>query len=545
MQEVYTFGEALKMLGVTSNEFNDLIANKKIVPVRHEGRLKFKKQDIDRILNPQAHSQEPVEKEKFYNWDEALTMLQIEDEDLRNLVEDGDIPIASGMKFHCADIDKWIDIKCSDATIVVPVAGSSRAGSSGSAPIPPRKKPRIRYSRNEVMNVLQLEDEDLDLLLNEGLLTVYYEQGEMKFDKEIVDAYRNQRQVDATIVMPCGSHNFPTEDDDDLVTLEAPTPSSSPVIVTEEESGSEIEPTATIIDPDESCDIIEESDLAEESSDGGNVLSTLILPEEEKGSSSLSQVKNANDPSFYSHGEAAKYLKTSEEELKKILDKKKIRKYIMGGVEQIKRLDLLSIYSAEAQNREELLNTPPSFSKENSSKKYYGLEKVKSLLQITEQKIKIMVAKGELKAIREQGKFQFLAEQVDSMIRHNSDLDPEEVDATMVLPLPDFDEEDADDLAILEKPSSPTRQPSVSNLDSYFRFSEVLNILQMENEQLEQLVERGELSCILAQGEKRLPKAEVEAYKIEKMVEPTIMVGDNDGGDDILEENDDDIFFLS
>ncbi len=233
MKEVYKFNEALKILGITPNEFNDLIANQQLVPVRHGGSLKFRKADIERILNPQAV---PSLEKKFYSWDEALTKLQLEDEDLRSLVECGNIPITSDIKFHCADIDKWVDIKSTDATVLLPevsrhVTSSSYSHSTPApAPAPVQKKSSNRYTRDEVLNVLQLNNlEELDALLNEGALPVYYEHGEMKFEKGLVDAYRSQLQFDTTIVVPSGTL-FPIEEDDDqdMVHIKSPSPQPKP-----------------------------------------------------------------------------------------------------------------------------------------------------------------------------------------------------------------------------------------------------------------------------------------------------------------------------
>lgn len=227
MKEVYKFNEALKVLGITPNEFNDLIASQQLIPVRHQGSLKFKKTDIERMLNPQAAP--PKTEEKFYSWDKALTILQLEDEDLRGLVESGSIPITSNMKFHCADIDKWIDIKSTDATILLPEISRHSTSSSNSSPAskPVQKNPSAQYSKDEVMNVLQLNNlEELDALLNKGTLPVYYEQGEMKFEKIAVDAYRSQIQFDSTIVVPSGTL-FPIENDDDLVHLKSPSTQQS------------------------------------------------------------------------------------------------------------------------------------------------------------------------------------------------------------------------------------------------------------------------------------------------------------------------------
>ena len=84
--ELYTFGEVVKLLGVDSNQVNQLIQAGKLKPVRHEGSLKFKKSDIDALQSPAkispAKELEQQEKVK-YSWDDVLRELQIEDQELR------------------------------------------------------------------------------------------------------------------------------------------------------------------------------------------------------------------------------------------------------------------------------------------------------------------------------------------------------------------------------------------------------------------------------------------------------------------------------
>ncbi len=228
--ELYTFGEVVKLLGVDSNQVNQLIQAGKLKPVRHEGSLKFKKSDIDALQSPAkispAKELEQQEKVK-YSWDDVLRELQIEDQELKELISDGEIQVykeQGAMKFDKDEIDEYKNARQVDMTIVVEkhdqepevmpeeimeihepanmeVPISPLSESKYSAPAKQPISSEKYYSFDEVLTKLQIEAEQLEKMLADGELTAYHEKGEMKFKQAEIDEIRHGRMIDATMVV--------------------------------------------------------------------------------------------------------------------------------------------------------------------------------------------------------------------------------------------------------------------------------------------------------------------------------------------------------
>ncbi len=83
--------------------------------------------------------------------------------------------------------------------------------------------------------------------------------------------------------------------------------------------------------------------------------------------------------------------------------------------------------------------------------------------------------------------------------------------------------------------------PGTINLQNYYTFQQVLTELQLEKSELESFLQQHGLKSIDYQGKKWFKREEIDVLKRGKMIEPTIMVGNE--VDDILEDDDDDMFF--
>lgn len=215
--QLYTFGEVIKILGVSSKDLNKMIDSGKLRPVRHKGRLKFKKADVESLMSSR----------EFYSWDQALTELQMEKEELQRLIDDGEIQIYqkdNQIKFDKQEVDMIIHSKQIDATIVVEQhAPTNRPKDVLSMEVPVEElvqpdyliesnassKSESYYNFDQVLTELQIGPSEMELKLSHGEISAFHEQGEMRFRREEIDALKEETPEDeesfTPIVISAGS----------------------------------------------------------------------------------------------------------------------------------------------------------------------------------------------------------------------------------------------------------------------------------------------------------------------------------------------------
>ena len=401
--ELYTFGEIIKLLGITSNELNVLIDTKKLKPVRHQGRLKFKKDDVE-ILKRER--EKPVDR---YSWDEVLRELQIEEEELQRMVSEGEVQIFQEQftaKFDKNEIDAIKHSRQVDATIVVEQQVSRDfLEEIPSMQVPQEELSELSYSIetkqdsgqeyyrfSQVLSELQIEAKELERMLASGELSAFHDKGELKFLKPEIDFIKNERMVDATMVVEAQSGDIQVEEESIQPILISATgtesiPRQSPhqdEFYTFDEAVYELQ-----IEPGELKRMIAKQEL-EAVKDGGQlkfrkkdidnraqkIEPTVILPEEEQQAQEdtidlLSEepvekeVKPATtvqlNKSFYSLPEAANILELDDFDLQNFISQGIITTYRYEGEQKIKRGDLLRFLKSVSNAQPDSVSPLASF----------------------------------------------------------------------------------------------------------------------------------------------------------------------------------------
>ncbi|BBM81840.1 helix-turn-helix domain-containing protein [Candidatus Uabimicrobium amorphum] len=560
MSGVYTFGEVKEKLGITSKELNDLMASSQLNPVRHEGSLKFQQADVERIKKQKDHEHllrgnQPSGDKKYYSWDEALTKLQIENEDLQRFIEDGDIQAhqeGGEVKFSCEEIDRWISTLMDDKTIVMPgssgdiVVEDEEAMSlaiptnlgSPSISIPQKET----YSLDQTLRELQLEEESLEKMVENGEIETLSVGGEIRYVQEDVDKYRQQKQADQTIVMPSNQELVVEEDDDDFAPIVIPAANTGTSMKIDFSATPDnkidnlyTEPAqpAMVISPEESIPtpVVAPTPIAEVVAPAIEINTYQPQPKQDAPRKEFTK-------SFYTLAEVAQELEVDPDELMEIIKSHEIKTYRMNKLKNIKRSDLLKLCSMQfVQNSMQVPNKPTPAS---PAVPETPTPTAQSHSIIPQHLAPQMHDDDDDDDAADAIPIQDLASSINE---ENSKPKPK-YENTIVLPLvDDFAEENEQ----AKKVYSPKVTPPVAQQGDpsmYYSFAEALNLLQMEKEDLDRLLNQGTLSYTIINGVKSLLKKEVTDYKTNKMIEPTIMM--DDSGDDVLEEeNDDDIFFIS
>ncbi len=92
--EFYSIAEVLKELEISSEQLNDLLKSGRLKPVRHNDRVKFKSDDVEKIREELSQTnQVKVQESHYYSWQQVLCQLQLEPEELEKMVEQGDIKV--------------------------------------------------------------------------------------------------------------------------------------------------------------------------------------------------------------------------------------------------------------------------------------------------------------------------------------------------------------------------------------------------------------------------------------------------------------------
>lgn len=396
--ELYTFGEAVQMLGISSNGLNDIIMSGRLVPVRHQGRLKFRKLDLERVkVELSAVSLQPPP--------DSLEKLAASKDAITNNSE------------HTADLK--VEIPAQELL-------------SPALPLTPNK-PEQYYSLEQVVSLLQLERAELQGILDQGDLSAVPIEGKIKFKKTEVDIYLNERMLNATLSMH--AHIEEEEEIQPIVVISANSDSFSAVVeefYTLDEAAYELQ-----LDVSELKRMVAHQEIeavvgkdgqpkfrkADIDSRKPKIEPTLILPDEPEhkeetvffeGEQIDAKANSSQEKSFYGMSEAAKLLKVSEEQIQRWIQAGQLHPYRYEGQRQLKYSELVKLAQ---ENRLAEAPSPASASASVSSvsenpsitacppgsaagAKYYSLDEVKKILNLEEKDIKILVAKGQLPMTR-------------------------------------------------------------------------------------------------------------------------------------------------
>ena len=254
--ELYIFGEVVNFLGISSNELNELIMSAKLVPVRHQGRLKFKKADVDLFkqtfvrdrkaepkpvpageTTPSDNSQEekpltlldPSRQVKpeseFLTWQEAIAELQISDQALQQLTEAGQLDVYEGREGLKLKRSQVMEIKPSLSGDASAASGQPKATAAETKPataelqlnldvpelpitvlpdinhIKPQEKSGDYYSVDQALSLLQMDRKMLDRLIDDGEITAIHLDGKLRLKKSEVEVLRHERMLNATLMI--------------------------------------------------------------------------------------------------------------------------------------------------------------------------------------------------------------------------------------------------------------------------------------------------------------------------------------------------------
>jgi hypothetical protein len=96
-----------------------------------------------------------------------------------------------------------------------------------------------------------------------------------------------------------------------------------------------------------------------------------------------------------------------------------------------------------------------------------------------------------------------------------------------------------------EHHSAPSTQNKAPNLErDYYSQNQILQELQIEATELKGLIQQKILSCVEIDGKMYFKKSEVDSIKKGKMIEPTILMAEDQDGKNILEDDEDDPFYF-
>ncbi len=325
--ELFTFTETAQFLGVDSNTLNQLIQAGKLQPVKNESGCRFKKSDVENLRkDPQKTSQPQISSQlqpliqpqsqppKRYSWDDVLRELQMEDRQLKELVEEGEIQVylEQGIKkFDRDEIERYKNAKQVEMTIVVEKNTSSnddifvvdeevppakkietitkseppksipssppttKYEPAKISPLPTTNPPNLAessklptptvspqedkfYSQDDVLTKLQIEVEQLHKMLDEGELSAIPDPktGKLRFKKIEIDFIRNCKMVDATMVVESARSSGPQESDLMMIVDERSGMDDAPEPLPVKTSSQKIEPVKTIAPPSPSKPVI-------------------------------------------------------------------------------------------------------------------------------------------------------------------------------------------------------------------------------------------------------------------------------------------------
>ncbi|HPY73991.1 MAG TPA: hypothetical protein PLB63_01085 [Planctomycetota bacterium] len=221
MADFYTFGEVLKVLQSNSQELNKWIETGELRPTIHEGDLKFRGSDVERILASKQR----------YNWNQVLNALQIETPELQNLINEGTFQVYNDngkITFDRQEIDQYIALRQIDATIVMASDSdvslvddeydddfnfSTRRDSKPDYSLDPlmdnfraANQSKDVYTLDGALSMLQMDEAELEAMIADGEVSVFHNaQGMPEFLKSEIDAIRSERMVDATMVVEAAS----------------------------------------------------------------------------------------------------------------------------------------------------------------------------------------------------------------------------------------------------------------------------------------------------------------------------------------------------
>jgi excisionase family DNA binding protein len=271
--ELYTFSEVVKALEISSNELNEMILTEKIRPVRHQGRLKFKKLDVDSLKNslpkkPVKPATAPVlvpselaippsiahprtvsldifkEEKEFYSWEEAEREMQLSKSELEKLVSEQNLPVyegANGLKFKIADVKEWkrreaerflsgdnaritlpgglLNLSSDETHASLDVSLPTFASGAGESQAEQPEEELCNF--DQVLSILQMEMAALQRLIDDGELVAITKNGKMKLRKSEIEILRHERMLNATLMIEPGKIKVDEEDDIQPIVISA------------------------------------------------------------------------------------------------------------------------------------------------------------------------------------------------------------------------------------------------------------------------------------------------------------------------------------
>ncbi|HON44664.1 MAG TPA: helix-turn-helix domain-containing protein, partial [Planctomycetota bacterium] len=189
MADFYTFGEVLKVLQSNSQELNKWIETGELRPTIHEGDLKFRGSDVERILASKQR----------YNWNQVLNALQIETPELQNLINEGTFQVYNDngkITFDRQEIDQYIALRQIDATIVMASDSdvslvddeydddfnfSTRRDSKPDYSLDPlmdnfraANQSKDVYTLDGALSMLQMDEAELEAMIADGEVSVFH-----------------------------------------------------------------------------------------------------------------------------------------------------------------------------------------------------------------------------------------------------------------------------------------------------------------------------------------------------------------------------------
>ena len=463
--ELYTFGEVAKALGIKSVELNDIIMDGRLKPVRHQGRLKFKKHDVEKL-------KKSIQNKNLYSWDEVLRELQFDHDELKATVRNGELQVYEEngeYKFDKKEIQEFKQVQQFKDTVVVSSPPLHVIQEIEQLEVPSLdlmpglpslshdsslfEEKEEYYSREEVLNILQIEQSELEHLLNEGILAVLHTQGSIKFQKSAVEHLRHERMIDATMVV---EPDIIEEEDIQPIIITANStqimPNQADNYYSFEEALYQLQ-----VEARELKKMIAKQELeASKGPDGqlrffkedidkfNNIIQpTVILPDEEDFSDDDETIPlpeeispdpktfSAAEKSFYDFSEAAWFLNVTKEQIDQWIQDGSLRAYRYQGKQQLRRVDIIKFKDKKASSETSkpvkkklspkkhvpLFMDTGTYQAEKNPSEYYDMEEVKKILGIEETQVKVMVARGQISVIRGGSGYLFLRDSVNALAK--------------------------------------------------------------------------------------------------------------------------------
>lgn len=519
---LYTFGELVKELGISSNEANDLIASGELKPVRHKGRLKFKKVHVDKLKKDREEklamamkALQQKSEEQYYTWQEVLKELQTDDDGIQQWIDAGEFQTyegKDGLKFLKAEIERFKNAQQGKVTTPNLAQNLSAEFEKFAYLFQETKDTEEDYKFDQVLTILQMEPKELQRMVDEGEITVVQVKEGVKFKKSEVEMLRQERMIEATVVVP--PENIVEENEEIVpIVISATSDPNIPVVQSEEEYYTFDEAAYELqLEPAQlkrmvarqEIEAIKDKDrlkFRKEDIDRRRpaIEPTVILPEETETprddeeetvpvAPEIVQNKAVHvEKSFCDVPEGAKFLGVTEEQILQWVKEKLLHIYISRGQKKLKFQEIVKFRETRSDR--------PAPAPAPASPEYYSGEEVLKLLKIEEKHLKIMVARGKLEVQRSGKDYQFLKASVDKLVKEKSvkrlptqdiplpDLvgkvespgakdakagaaKHKEVDITMVLPLTDEEEKETPSLLKIPESREGKTRPSAPAVET-------------------------------------------------------------------------------